>query len=365
MKEDRLNTFKQFLRDQCDPNDVREIIYWINSEEARLFLDKEFDNFKGQDEIDFDSNEVFTNILSNIQKHDLEKKLISSIEEPEVKQVTLSPPVKTKRTSEYAWMVAAGVAIVLLTFLGGYYTNEFSPGSKEPVAKVFENNSYITKSTESGQKLSFHLSDGTHVKLNSNSLLHFLPSYGAEKREVWLEGEAFFEVAENANKPFIVNSNQISTIALGTSFTVRAFNPEKNEVFLLTGIVNVKLNENPTKQQVLNPLEKVSYNIEKLAFELRHFDKDLETAWKDGTLVFNQSPYEEVIKKLETWYGIEIHVLGKVPMGLHSSARFENDYLHDVMKSLGYSWGFEYRVKDKENIVELEFNKNNNPQNMK
>ncbi len=352
MKEDRLNTFKRFLREQCDPNDVREIIHWINSEEARTFLDQQFDNFEGQEDIDFDSNEVFSTILSNIQKHDLENKLISAIEEPEVKQVSLSPPEKRNRASEYAWMVAAGVAIVMITFFGGYYLNEFTPGSM-----VVENNTFITKSTEKGQKLTFHLSDGTLVKLNSNSSLRFLPEYGAELREVWLDGEAFFEVAENPDKPFVVNTNQISTTALGTSFTVRAFDQTKNEVFLLTGKVNVKLNEDPNKQLILQPNERVNYNIEKSTFEKGSFNAELETAWKDGVLVFNQTPYSDVIKKLETWYGVEIQVNGKVPKDLYSSSRFENDYLHEVMKSLGYSWGFDFTVRDKENTVTIEFNK--------
>ncbi len=348
MERDVLEKFKRFLTERCDSEEVHKIIQWINSPEAKAFLEERFDSFRTPKNFQFESEEVFSEILDRIHSKELGRKVYQSLEEEAAKEVSMKPANGVNRISRSIWLAAASVSIILITFFGGYYTNEISIPAREGL---------VTKSTESGQKLTFHLSDGTMVKLNSNSSIRFPTKNPENKREVWLDGEAFFEVAENPEKPFIVHSNQISTTALGTSFTVRAFESGPDEVFLLTGKVNVRLNEDPSKNQLLEPGQSVVFDSDQSQFNVDPFNPGFETAWKDGVLAFEKSPYSEVIEKLESWYGVRIEAIGTVPGNLYSSSKFQNDYLQEVMKSLAYSWEFEYEIDEQENVVRIEFMK--------
>ncbi len=99
----------------------------------------------------------------------------------------------------------------------------------------------IEKSTEPGQKLSFHLEDGTKVILNAGSKIWYPSNFNIHEREVILEGEAFFEVSKDASRPFRIVTESVVTTALGTSFNINAFPSNENiEIALVTGKVSVE-----------------------------------------------------------------------------------------------------------------------------
>ncbi|MCH5718063.1 FecR family protein [Niabella hibiscisoli] len=116
--------------------------------------------------------------------------------------------------------------------------------------------------TKKGSKSSLVLPDGTKVQLNSDTRLSYNQSFGKQLREVTLEGEAFFEVAKDANHPFIVHTKTMNIKVLGTVFNVRAYDNEKNtQTTLLEGSVEVTLNKrNERNLVVLKPHEKIVAN---------------------------------------------------------------------------------------------------------
>ena len=156
------------------------------------------------------------------------------------------------------------------------------------------------------------LSDGTVVHLNAASRIKYAKSFEGDTREVFLDGEAYFEVAKNPEKPFLVHTQQISTKVLGTSFNIRAFQHESDiEVSLLEGKVEVT---GPGQSSMapgyfLSPAEQYIFHKHNSTFNIHH-DVDLTTviAWKENRLIIDDESLEQVASKLETWFGVTIEI---------------------------------------------------------
>ncbi len=157
--------------------------------------------------------------------------------------------------------------------------------------------------TPAAKRMTITLLDGTRVMLNSNSKIRFPGKFSKNSREVYAEGELFFEVSRNFEKPFIVNINDTKVTVLGTSFNVRAY-PGENSVktTLCTGKVlfsaeNISLNLAPGEQSVYQNIEKTA---EKHLVDVYEY-----TAWKDGMTYFNNKSLSDIMYNLSMWYGFE------------------------------------------------------------
>lgn len=350
LKKDQLLKLRKFLSGDCDVHEANEVIKWINSAEAEEVLGDHLREFRELEGTMFPSEEVFYRIQQGIRREELIQKLEASLNVRRQASMKSLKGYKEKKIRNFI-RIAASISLIIISFFVGQYFNDV----EEKIYSEVHERTLLTESTGNGQKLSFYLNDGTMVKLNSGSSLQFPAEYSDSIREVWLQGEAFFEVAENPRKPFIVRTNKISTVALGTSFTVRAVEADKHEVFLLSGKVNVALNTVPSVNQVLLPGEKALYEVGNPTLIKDEYDRELETSWKDGTLVFQKTPFVEVIKKIEAWYGVRVIVSGPVPEDLYISSKFQDDYLKEVLISLGYSWGFEFEIQEESNTVSIKF----------
>lgn len=219
--------------------------------------------------------------------------------------------------------------------------------------------------TKKGSKSNLVLPDGTRVLLNSDTRLSYNQSFGKQVREVSLEGEAFFEVAKDAQHPFIVHTNAMDIKVLGTVFNVRAYHNEKNtQTTLLEGSVEVILNKrNERNLVVLKPHEKIVVNndpghivplkadempvpdISVMTIKTNAEDSSiLETGWTKNKLAFDQARYSEVFPELERWYGVTIAVKDSSILTRKISGIYENESLNDVMESLKLATGFRYTI---------------------
>ncbi len=219
--------------------------------------------------------------------------------------------------------------------------------------------------TKKGSKSNLVLPDGTRVLLNSDTRLSYNQSFGKQVREVTLEGEAFFEVAKDAQHPFIVHTNAMDIKVLGTVFNVRAYHNEKNtQTTLLEGSVEVILNKrNERNLVVLKPHEKIVVNndpghlvplkadempvpdISVMTIKTNAEDSSiLETDWTKNKLAFDQARYSEVFPELERWYGVTIAVKDSSILTRKISGIYENESLNDVMESLKLATGFRYTI---------------------
>lgn len=157
-----------------------------------------------------------------------------------------------------------------------------------------------------GQRVEVTLSDGTHVWLNARSEFSYPVSFNGDKREVLLKGEAFFEVAKNRDKKFIVNTGRCEVEVLGTQFNVEAYNENEFSTTLIQGSVKVTDKSQPNESVVLEPNNSVSLNNGKLTVTpITDFNP---YSWKEGLITFKDIHFKDLMKKLEKNFGIRIMI---------------------------------------------------------
>ncbi len=256
----------------------------------------------------------------------------------------LGKPEENERSSLWRYMKVAAAAVVVLAGSIFFYTNYMERQQAE-LAELQVPDETIVKSNPKGQKSTIMLSDGTRVILNSESELTYTTGYGKADRQVTLSGEAFFEVAENADKPFTVHTNHLSTTALGTSFNVLAYENEFEEVSLISGKVRVEKNDNK-HHEILAPGEMIQLDRE-VNMVKKAFDPEHKAIWRNGILYLKDTPFEVAIARLERWYGVDFKIENGPSKSLTCNGRFDNEYLSNVLTSLGYSAGFQYDIDDK------------------
>ena len=157
-------------------------------------------------------------------------------------------------------------------------------------------------STPAGTTTSITLSDGTQVLLGANSRLEYAKHFSAGKREVTLTGEARFNVAKDAGRPFIVHTEQIQTQVLGTVFDVKAYPQTLPDVTLYEGKVEVSLNG--TAPRLMQPGEQAFLNKEgKLQLEKA---SEETSKWAEGEFAFDNRELMAVMQEIGSWYNISV-----------------------------------------------------------
>lgn len=216
------------------------------------------------------------------------------------------------------WRWTAAAAILLLVALTGYLLMPLNDDAGSLAALIPAG--AVNRINDSDKPLTVQLSDGSTVVLQPHSKLHYTNGFAADKREVFLEGEAFFEVAKDPRKPFFVYYKHIVTRVLGTSFTVNTNRHSGNvEVSVRTGKVQVfendqLVNGEKSKGVILTPNQKGVYKPGTRLFETALVElpqplvEDSVTTEKQEKISFNytQQKLSAVFKDIEKKYGIEI-----------------------------------------------------------
>jgi len=201
----------------------------------------------------------------------------------------------------------------------------------------------FTLSTPKGGQYRITLNDGTKVWLNAASSLSYPSQFTDKERRVVVQGEAYFEVAHNARKPFIVSTGTQEIKVLGTIFNVNAY---KNEGMTVTTLVNgrVQLNSpNVSKAAYLNPGEQSV--LDQNTFRITPVDASFYTAWKDGEFIFKATPITEVLRQIERWYNLDIDYSG-IPEDIQIHASIQRDKpLSAVLTALEKITNLKFEIK--------------------
>ncbi len=194
------------------------------------------------------------------------------------------------------------------------------------------------------------LADGTVVTLNADSKIHYPDRFIGNERQVSLEGEAFFEVAKDSLRPFVVKTNGIDVRVLGTAFNLKAYPDEYQQTTLVRGAVEVVLD----KQQVLlHPGEQVTCIDKELRVE--QVDVKPYIAWKDDRFVFENEPLEDVLKKLERWYNITVFIQNHALTEKRFTGNLPKyEDIGNVLKILALTTNIKFELNDRTLIVQLE-----------
>lgn len=156
-----------------------------------------------------------------------------------------------------------------------------------------------------GGEFQIQLADGSHVWLNSETELRYPVHFAGAERRVYLKGEAYFEVAKNVEKPFIVTtSGGIDVRVLGTKFNVASYdNDEQVTTTLAEGCVEVG---NKGSRVKLQPDEQALFDKKNRSFQVQKVDAAVFLAWKDGRFLFEEQSLEQIMKQLQRWYEMTV-----------------------------------------------------------
>ena len=202
-----------------------------------------------------------------------------------------------------------------------------------------------TLETPRGGEYSLVLSDGTRVYLNAETQLTFPEAFTADKREVLLEGEAYFEVAESKTKAFIVKTSDYAVQVYGTSFNVSAYASDKgSHTTLVSGSVGINT-QTGTKVK-LNPGEQAYYDKSDNSFYTKKVDTHVYTAWKEGKFMFENETLEEIMRKLGRWYDTKTVYLDKEIRNRHFSGTLDRyDNIADLLNMIGMTTRIEFKIE--------------------
>jgi ferric-dicitrate binding protein FerR (iron transport regulator) len=192
--------------------------------------------------------------------------------------------------------------------------------------------------TPYGKRTQVALPDGSHIWLNSGSQISYPPEFSGKTREVYLSGEAFFDVAKNAEKPFYVITKDIKIKVLGTRFNVSAYEDEQSvQAVLLEGQVSIGENAFLAKTAEMMPGERSVYHKPDGSFSKGKADVNYFTSWLYGYLIFENEPTPDVFKKLERYYNRPIVVEEGLSNITFSGKLDLKEDIEEVLQTITYS----------------------------
>lgn len=262
-----------------------------------------------------------------------------------------------KRAAPLWPRLAVAASLLLLGAGSAWY---FHSTQKPPVPTARVIHKLFNVRYGSAQQM-FVLEDGTKVWLNAGSRLMYPDVFTGSSRDVELEGEAFFDVAQHASMPFLVHAGKVTVKVLGTRFNLKAYREDASvTTTLISGRVQVSMDDDPERKIILSPHEKlilvktgeiksISHNA--LRYQVQSLPEvssmPQETAWMENKLVFSDEPFDEVARLLERKYDVQIEFENEDLKAQHLSGVFEKESLKEVLDILRMTTRFHYQIEGK------------------
>ncbi|WP_228467043.1 FecR family protein [Adhaeribacter swui] len=339
---------ERFFKNECTPAEEQEVLEWFRNEELNAHQEQElakmWEQETSQPTNDHNPTEILARIKASMHQNYPEMRVAGS----EINKETEKLAGKIEWKKWYKMAAAILLPICLLTVVVHYYISERNAAQM------------VIAETLPGVRKTISLEDGSTITLNGSSKVVYRQHFPDDAREITLTGEAFFEVAKDKSRPFIVKTGPIATQALGTSFNINYRNNAPYIVVALaTGVVRIdqEINQNKTELTKLRPNQQLIYDKKTARFELQPYDARVILGWRRGILFFNQASLTEVVSRLENWYGIPIELAGKVPEKTaewNYTGEYNNQALEDVLT--GISFVKDFTFEKKENKIVIHFN---------
>lgn len=327
-KQDYIQLFDKFLLKQASPEEVQILIQWLKSEGSfQDWMDEEWD------------------AASSGMDTDLQQKLLGQIKKKISLETQQAPLKRNKYRTIYLWTarIASVVILLLLTGISVYRYAMEQQKMQDMIVSV-----------EKGQKANVVLPDGSKVWVNSDSRLIYGSRFTSKERILELEGEAYFEVAPDKDRPFIVETKNISVKALGTSFDVKSYK-EDNWVsaVLMTGKVEV-WSEN--EKLILEPNQRILFDKSTGKMEKsRVTDATDFSGWMYNTLSFEAETFENIVQTLQRLYNTKIVFESESLKKYRFTGSPGNTSLESILQILSLTSPLSYEVKD--SVIVLRENK--------
>jgi ferric-dicitrate binding protein FerR (iron transport regulator) len=289
-------------------------------------------------------------------------------------KVTELPAEMSTRSKEHrfrrlSWFVLAPLCLIIS--LTWYFQrppahNILAPAGTNTPARTNEANEILTGT---GSRTHLSLPDGTKVWVNAGSRIDYAKTFGVTAREVELTGEAYFDVAPDAGKPFVIHTRKIDIRVLGTSFNIKSYPSDRTtEATLIKGSIEVSIRNSPSNKIILKPNQKLVVSnddtllkvpdtrghlvkadhlpmiIGKPTFE-EHTGAMIETSWVENKLIFQAEEFSELAKQMERWYSVSIRFDNPRLEELQFTGIFEKETVQQAMDALKLTARFDYTIE--------------------
>lgn len=247
--------------------------------------------------------------------------------------------------------VAAVLFIPLVVYLW------INKGSDSPITAE---TAYSEIYSPFGTRTMFYLPDGSTGWLNGGSTLGFSTQFREKTREVFLDGEAYFDVVTDSKKPFVVKGEHTDVLAYGTSFNVQTYREDPEiKVTLVSGNIELLAKIDGVKLSLadLKPDQMCVYNPDQRQYQIETADVKEVTAWTEGKLAFRNETFTEVVKKIKRWYNVELFIMDEALRSYSYQATFVDETLDEVLKLLQHSAPIQYRDLGREKGADGTFGK--------
>ena len=246
---------------------------------------------------------------------------------------------KQKSVAHILYAVSKIAAVLVVGLLCGIYISSLKTGQKK--------SEYYAAHSPMGSISEMILPDGSVIFLNADS--HIKYSMQGEKgiREVFLEGEAWFDVTKNVKKPFIVHTRNYNVMVTGTRFNIKAYNSEKEITTTLEeGTVVIQSDENSrlANDITLKPGEQLVFDTEASSAKIKTVNTKWFTSWKDNKLIFINMELKDLVVLLERKYGVDIDVNKRELMELHFDGTIKNESIIEILEILKKTLPIDYKI---------------------
>jgi transmembrane sensor len=336
MKRDTfLKLLTRKLSADLSASELQEFYDAVNSSAEFRQLDEELTKY-------FTVNHTLPSGIDN--KVDLEDRLQSVW-----KSVDAHKELKVSYFNRYSNVLKIAAVVFILLAGGLIFFNYHREDTPENTISV----------SSGDQKLFMTLEDGTKVWLNRQSSVIYNENFGKVSRKLSLKGEAFFDVAKNADVPLSIDAGRIKINVKGTAFNVKAYGQAGNtEVALIRGLVEVTGTREKIEGILLNPNEKfvllpetsgspAKYEVLKMNAELKNSD----TKWRMDSLVFKKEKLKDLAQHLEIRYNIKIEIQNEQLKNKRFSGLFTAEPLRNALEALKLSYPLNYEITDQKVII--------------
>lgn len=209
---------------------------------------------------------------------------------------------------------------------------------------------YHTLSIPAGEEFFYQLDDNTSVWLNSQTELRFPKKFKKEERKVYLKGEAFFDVAKDNKRPFIVSMEQGDIRVYGTRFNITNYAESPLSAVLVEGSIGFTTLQG--KEVKIKPSEKLTYEQDKAAISICTVDTSLYTAWIEHLFIFNGQPLEEIMTNLSRWYNFKVSFASDDIRHIRLSGRlYRHEDIRVLLDSYETTTGLQFEIKDRTILI--------------
>ena len=343
--------FKKYLNDTCSDKEAQEIVDILKDPANDIFIIKEADVHwqtlitERNDDLDLIQRRLIMDQILDRLHH-----RISLYEEETIGKYSV-----TKLIFAFLTKVAAVLILPLLVY-SIYLT------SNTEKTRHLKDNQVVwrTVKTPVGMQTEFTLPDSSRVWLNSSSVIRYPIPFAKDKREVILNGEAYFDVAKDASHPFLVNVGKMNIEVKGTRFNVINYPDEAiSELILETGSVRLfsgNYEDNKTITNI-NPGELAILDKTKNRLSVSKVDVEKYTAWKEGVLIFKDDQMDEVVRKLNRLFNVDIILQSPELKEYVYTATYRDETLPQILELLRISAPIKYCISDRERLPDNSYSK--------